>query len=417
MKTVGYANNNITEDKPFRIHRSLCYDDIMGEFRRVSGDSVTESIVADICFHHQFDIFGFSLLDQETFGVRMGYSKSYLRQKHPAPFQSQTEGAQLVSSFRKRQHNEIDGNALRCDDRIQNALYVLTHYAVSLHSILETDGKLVQIFDTYTILDKFYVIQDEKTGKVRYGYHVNEKFLLALNRFFLYVDMNSLLKLRASGLGGLYCYLTNVAQAVYAEGRVATTIENTPSFAKLCKLAGIRGEIPKYNKRHLQDALKKIAKETDLKFTVTWLRGKGKQAYTPIFTFIPRRVDHVKNGFQWGTRFDDSEMMETLVLELKHNLYTACPKGDNPFSIDAEKVFFTWIKGLSEADEENIRRILSNTFYRAGCEIPRDIESRVKHFIWCANNKSTQEFDSWLTSVFSYYSSGFRYRTIPLERM
>ena len=383
--------------------------------RKISGDSVAESIVADICYNHQFDIFGFSLLDPEAFGKRMKFSINYLRQKHPSPFQRQIEGSNLVASLRKRPQGFLDGNVLLCDDRIRNALYVLTHYPFTMYSITEAEGKLIKTYESFTILDKFYIIQNEKTGKLRYGYHVNDSFLLALNRYYLYVDLTSLRKLRASGLGGLYFYLINVAQAVFSKGAISTNSENTPSFSKLCKLAEINGMNPKDNKRHLKDALKKINNETDLNFSVKWIRDKGAWAYVPIFTFVPRSTDLVACNHRSIVYKEDNEMLKTLTLELKHNLYSACPKGKNPFDYDAETTFNLWISGLNEEnDAENIRRILANSFYRCGCEIPKDLDKRVKNFIFNSANKKACEFDQWLPKVIVDPGEGFTYKIIDI---
>jgi len=402
-----------------RFNRGLFSKNIFGELYNITKDHVAESIVAYICWGHQFDIFGYGIIDPSLFSKKLKLTTNYLREpvSHPCQLESQkgTSADTMISSLRKRGSEEVQGDLIVCDKRLTNALYVLSHIPVSMEGITVAGETIQRSIETYLILDGFSVVQDRITGKVFYKYHLSERFRLTLNHFYVNLNINTLIALRPRGLGAVYGFLVHLSRAVFAKGQTSTTVDYTPPFDFWCELAGLHDTEPAQKKKKLKASFDYInAHSPDITFSVEWVSNGGKYKYTPIIHFVPKQGDIKADDDFFGRakklRLD--EKVDVILTELKHQLYDACPKEYGLLFENAEKHFYSWLKTLGVADSENIRRIIANTFANTNCRIPKDMDKRVSFFLDKAANNGHRDFDGWLREIIhSPTTTGFRITT------
>lgn len=410
-------NQQAIDNVSCRFNRGLFANtNVFGKLYDATRDRIPEAIVSYICWEHQFDIFGYGIIDPCQFGKQLDFTLNYLREPVSLPCQLESlKGVHVetkTSSFRKRGSEEVQGDDIICDKRLTNALYVLSHIPVTMEGITVTEETIQRNTETFLILDGFSVIQDRKTGKVFYKYHLSERFRLSLNQFYIYLNISTLIALRPRGLGAVYGFLVHLSRAVFSEGHTSTTAERTPPFDFWCDWAGIHDTNPAQKKKKLYQAFDFInTHSSDLKFSVEWVSKGGRYKYTPIIHFVPRpgdiKSDDDISGMAKRRRLD--ERVDVILIELKHQLYDACPKENGLLIVDAEKHFYSWLEALSVADRENIRRVMANTFVNTNCKIPKDIDKRVSVFLDKAANNGHRNFDEWLREIIhSPNTTGFR---------
>lgn len=379
------------------------------ELSLLSGDNIPEALLEYICYEHQYNIFGYGLLDPMEFASKFHFSSSYLLGRHPAPYQSQLRN--MVSSSQQRQNHRLrlctgrkEQNEIVCGTRLENALFILANYALNITatSVLE-DHTLVRQYGFLRVLESFALIQDGRTGKITYAYKLDDTFRRNLSSLYLTTSRASLVRLRKSGLGPLYVFILKLRDAVFSEGRVDTAVGNTPAFDYLCNLAGVPSyDEPKYRKRDLNIALGKIQRDTEISFTVEWVRAGAAERYTPLFHFIPspgQPVGLPSDSYVKVCR--DCERTEVAITEFKHNLVDACPFEGNRYSNDAERFFFDWIRRPNRQQAMLVCFAMEKTFINLGCRIPLDLEERVNLFQFYAERKDPEEFSSWLKEIFN----------------
>lgn len=393
----------------FRMEKSVMTKANFDEMSLVSGDNIPEALLEYICYEHQYNIFGYGILDPAEFAKEFRFSVNHLMGRHPEPYQFQLRKiamkGQAAQNKRLRLSSGVIGQEnLICSSRLENALFILANYALNITStsVLE-DQTLIRQYGFLRVLEQFTLIQDGKTGKVFYAYKLDDKFRRNLSSMYLTTRRDSLVALRKCGLGPLYVFLLKLRDALFAEGKTATEVGTSPAFEYLCELSGIpEGSEPKYRKRNLNQALSRLRKETELDFRIEWVFGGANERYTPIFTFIPdpsQVVAAADNRFAKICR--ERERIDIAVHEFKHNLVEVCPLGDKRYSRDAEEFFYSWIRSEGTETEGLIRYALERTFVNLGCGIPLDIVERVKLFRFYASRRGNLEIDSWLRELFS----------------
>lgn len=409
----------------FRMEKSVMTKGNFDELGLVSGDRIPEALLEFICYEHQYNIFGYGVLDPVEFARMFHFSHRFLIGKHDSPYQLQLRKivgkANLISDRRARRAvGGVCPEEFLCESRIENALFILANYALSVTStaVLE-DNSLIRQCGFLRVLEEFTMVQDGRTGKVTYLYKLDDKFRRNLSSLYLTTRRDSLVALRKSGLGALYVFLLKLREALLSEGRCSTTPDRTPAFEYLCGLAGIHGSEPKYRKRDLNRTMRKLNEETELEFTVSWVCGAGRERYTPLFTFrAPDDMSLLQPDSRYMKVCRTRERIDIAVVEFKHNLVSVCPFKGNRYSSDAEDFFYEWIRSEREEDRRLFAFALENTFVNIGSGIPGDVPARVSLFCHHARMKGKEGFDIWIRDIFTGYQ-GFTvppFRCIDSER-
>ena len=393
----------------FRMEKSVMTKSNFEELSMVSGDAIPEALLEYICYEHQYNIFGYGLLDPVEFARMFRFSFNYITSRHDSPYQFQLrkilqKGAASKNRRLRLPCARIPSMDIICSSRIENALFILSNYAlnVTATAVLE-DQTLVRQFGFLRVLDSFSLIQDGKTGKVTYAYKLDDNFRRNLSSMYLTTSRDSLVALRKSGLGALYVFLLKLRDALFSSGKTGTDPSNTPDFEYLCNLAGIPAyDDPKYRKRDLNQAFKKIQKHTEIGFALEWVKGDGRERYTPLFTFIQSGDVIVGTPDRRYVKvWKDRERVDIAVHEFKHNLVEACPFEGNRYAPGAEDFFFEWIKSDSPEQIRVMTYALEKTFVNIGSGIPADIGARIKLFQHHARIRERDGFDEWLRDLFS----------------
>lgn len=398
----------------FRMEKSVMTKSNFDELGMLSADAIPEALLEFICYEHQYNIFGYGLLDPAEFAKQFHFSFHYLVGKHETPYQLQLrkllKNEAPQQNRRSRQIREqLSQDEVMCLNRIENALFILANYSLNVTSTsVQEDQTLIRQHGYLRVLEQFSVIQDGRTGKIRYAYKLDDKFRRNLTSMYLTTRRDSLVALRKSRLGPMYVFLLKLREALFAEGRDRTFADNTPEFEYLCKIAGVAEyEEAKYRKRDLNKALKKINEVTELDFRVEWVKGYGNERYTPLFYFIPQNGKTVDAPGSLAMRVArNSERTDIAVHEFIHNLVELCPFRGNRFDDDAEAFFSKWLLSERPEDIRVFSFALESTFVNIGCGIPADIADRVKLFVRLSRSHGDTPLHEWMRSIFNG-SQGF----------
>lgn len=382
----------------FRMERSVISKENVDALIKITGNHIAESILYDICFEHQYNVFGFGVLDPEKFGNKYGFSRQYLQKENDKPYQLTVVSPDREKNDKRRR--ELTDKPLFTNN-IENALFTLSYLPLSvMNTILEkNEKKLVRKFQPLRVLKSFYLEQDRETGKTIYAYELDEDFRRNLSTYYLTSSTKSLINLRKSGLGPLYQHLLRLRDAIYAMGLTSTTASDTPNFAYLCDLARVNKNLePKYMKRKLIQFFNKIVKETELDFTVEWVKGEGEsERYVPIFHFNPNMGDVIGKESLAAQVIRREEKLDVAVIELKINLVKDCPYRSYEQMKDPKTSFFAWLKTRNEEHRKNIENLIYNTFINTGAvTTPNNLRQRAEFLIDCAANRDPEDFDRWI---------------------
>ncbi len=394
----------------FRMEKSVLTKSNFDELSMISGDRIPEALLEYICYEHQWNIFGYGILDPSEFARSFKFSRQYLLGRHDDPYQ-----LQLRKILRKNQRENrrktrtphLGQDEIICGNRLENALFILANYAlkVTSTSVLE-DKTLIRQYGFLRVIESFSMVQEGKTGKIIYTYKLDRNFRRNLSSLYLTTRKDSFVSLRKSGLGVLYVFLLKLRDALFSQGRSSTDIYTTPEFEYLCSLGSIHQyDEPKYRKRDLRQALEKIRKKTELAFDIEWVKGNGKERYVPLFHFVPS-LDFNNERANAVRRY--TERISVAVLEFKHNLIEICPFDGRRFDSEAENFFFGWLKSQ---DPEHLRAMgfaLEKTFINLGCGIPGDVTQRIQLLSHLACTRDRSNIDSWLRDIFCDSVRGFQ---------
>ena len=406
----------------FRMEQSVVSKNNFDLLKNISKDRIPETLLEYICYEHQYNIFGYGVLDPEQFAKRFHFDPRFLRETHEDPYQIRVRGIRPEKENRRRRlpsgrfagsaagepsepfvEEEGKGQGISCFTRLENALYVLANFPLDVAATMVLDDtSLVRKFTSLRVLKSFSYIQDAVTGKIYYTYELEPDFRRNLSSLYLSVDINSLVKLRRSGLGALYLFLVKVRDAVFHDGKSCTE-PGRPAFDYLCRLADIpeyAGNM-KYRKRDLKARLQKVSDNTELRFSVDWLPDGSGEKYAPVLYFLPE-LGQVVGGPGSGLEKSRRENERLLVAcsEFKYNLAQASGYRKSPHTPEAEDYFFEWIRRDDEEAVAQMRTALAKTFINLGYTVPEDLPKRVEHFCWHAARERREDFDKWLPEVF-----------------
>lgn len=402
----------------FRMEQSVVSKNNFDLLKNISKDRIPETLLEYICYEHQYNVFGFGVLDPDQFAKRFHFDSQFLRERHEDPYQIRVRGVKMEKVNRRlkrfsaedvpntKERSPLDeekgkGGDIACFSRLENALYVLANFPLDVTATFVLENRaLVRKYTSMRVLKSFSFVQDAVTGKILYTYELEPDFRRNLSSLYLSVDINSLVRLRKSGLGALYLFLVKVRDAVYHDGKSCTEA-GRPSFAYLCNLADIpeyAGNI-KYRKRDLKARLAKIAGSTDLQFTVDWVNDGSGEKYAPVLYFTPELGQTVGGASDRGRR--DAEKVLVACSEFKYNLARACDYGRAFHTSEAEDYFFEWIRHNDSDTVEQMRTALTKTFINLGYSVPTDVPGRIELFCWFAARERREDFDKWLPEVFT----------------
>ena len=151
----------------FRMEKSVITKENTDQLFTISGDHIAEAILYHICYEHQYNLFGFGVLDPEAFGKKFGFSWRYLQETHDNPYQNTILKAARKKTDRRYRNQDIEPEKETYCTRIQNALFVLMNLPLVVNrTILNDDKRLVREIKPVRILNSLVVIQDKRSGKV-----------------------------------------------------------------------------------------------------------------------------------------------------------------------------------------------------------------------------------------------------------
>ncbi len=409
-KLINPVKEPDCQEDIFRMEKSVLTKSNFDELSMISGDRIPEALLEFICYEHQWNIFGYGVLDPSEFARSFKFSRQYLLTRHDDPYQLQLRKILRKSQRENRRRTRLPyagQDELICGNRLENALFILANYSLKVTStaVLE-DKTLIRQYGFLRVIDSFSMVQEGKTGKISYTYKLDRNFRRNLSSLYLTTRKDSFVFLRKSGLGVLYVFLLKLREALFSQGKSSTDIYTTPDFEYLCSLGAIHEyDEPKYRKRDLRQALEKIRRKTELAFDIEWVKGSGKERYVPLFHFVPS-LDF--NNERASSVRRHAERISVAVLEFKHNLVEICPFDGRRFDDEAEDFFFRW---LQSQDPEQLRAIgfaLEKTFINLGCGIPDDIGRRIELLSHLASTRDRGSVDSWLREIFCDSSRGFQ---------
>ena len=89
MSVDSLKGNRIPEEGLFRMEKSVMTKSNFDGLSEVSGDNIPEALLEYICYEHQYNIFGYGILDPVEFAGRFHFSLSKILASHPEPYQLQ----------------------------------------------------------------------------------------------------------------------------------------------------------------------------------------------------------------------------------------------------------------------------------------------------------------------------------------
>jgi hypothetical protein len=371
---------------------------------------VTIQLVYHFCETYQHNIFGFGVLDPDEFATKYQLDKHNLKRKAKNPVQLQGKSEMEIKALYEQQA-KMPGSRV-FDSVLENALYIL----LSRNIILARGGKKViqgkygqigtqeeVVYEKLTSvqvlkeLEVVFVKSRRGDEKVLYHYVLNPDIIGNLTEYFLVSNRDNLISLRGNKTERLYLFLINLRDSMYVHGQTSTTVENTPSFAELCRVTGIdttyksgakagKSKDPKYIKRDLRQKLDYlIANNQDKNFSFTYRFVHGKPghrwAYVCLFDFAPRH-DNAAKDKEWrnserGMIYINNAFYEFLDCFKKLNPRTYFNNCSNSDAL--QRVFLEWLR--SDVNIEEKKLAYKNASFKTFHMMHRTIDSATTRFI------------------------------------
>jgi hypothetical protein len=361
-------------------HNIDCFGSLMEEAAHI-----TTQLVYHFCETYQTNIFGFGVLDPDEFATKYRLDKHNLKRKVKDPVQLQGKSEAEIKALYERQAANPSMRVF--DSVLENALYIL----LSRNIVLARGGKKVVqgqgtgkgfgvreevVYDKLTsvqVLKNLEVIfMKSRRGeqKVLYHYVLNPDIIGNLTEYFLVSSKNNLINLRGNKTDRLYLFLANLRDSMFVHGQTSTTIENTPSFTELCRVANVdtvyksgakagSAKDAKYLKRDLKQKLDYlIAHNEDKNFSFTYHFVHGKPghrwAYFCLFDFALRHENAVEEK-EWRNTERRSIYINNTVYEFldyfkKLNAHTYANYSNNTDML--QNVFLKWLKSNIHIEEK-----------------------------------------------------------------
>lgn len=155
---------------------SLITKETIDRLEKITGNKIAGSILHDIVESHNYNEFGFGMLEPKTFGEKYGFSLEFLQAQNKQPYE-------------KRIYATSPGN--KHISNLENAMFTLTCYPVkSVYAIAEkTHRRLVTLCQNTRAIKNFSV--HEIDGEFSYAFQLEKDFLLELLNSMSESDKNS----------------------------------------------------------------------------------------------------------------------------------------------------------------------------------------------------------------------------------
>lgn len=246
-----------------------------------------KSLIYYFCHSYQYNLFGFGMLDPQEFAKEFNFTANYLRSRHESPAQLRGFSDQEIADMYALQEAQPEMRVW--DSILENALWILKSTKINYRyggKAFDTDGEKVYYSEVKSIqfLTELSITFHKNSHggreKVLYHYALDPSFVENLTNYYFKADHRSISLLRKPALDDLYVYLKNLRSSLKGA-------DGTPGFSLLCELAHIQIKNPKQRKFKLNKCLEKIAEESDLKFTVSWVKEHPgvRYQYKPIIHF------------------------------------------------------------------------------------------------------------------------------------
>lgn len=292
--------NNRPETALIRIDKNVGKNVL--DFTGLGTDApLVKSLIYYFCHTYQYNLFNWERLDPYDFARRFGFTTNHLRKRHPDPVQlkglSQTEIDDMYALQEKEPEMRI------WDSYLENALWILKTskinyryggkvYKSSEEKMYYSEVKDIQFLEELAVIFS----KNSRGGKERISYHYKlaDSFVENLTNYYFKASADSIMLLRKPALDDLYIYLINLLASLKGAANdkqlthdSSKEIIATPAFSLLCELAHINVKSAKQRKYKLNGCLQRIARETDLKFTVEWVKANANTRYNykPILRF------------------------------------------------------------------------------------------------------------------------------------
>lgn len=386
-----------------RMERSVTYYDNLFKLHDVSGDQVAASLLVYICCTHQYNIFGFGSIDLDEFSKTMNYNQSYLYQHPEKPYQNEIDHSTQPKNrelIRKRTI-DTDQSTIAYNSRFENAMYILANCTLEIKaSTVYTDKYTERVIQPVKVFKWFALRQYKKNGRITYYYELDESFRNNLANYYLKMNLASFLKLRRANLAPLYFHILRTRDALFHKNMTQTPMEEAPQFDYLCKLAGIKIGENKYKKKALNQAIKRINDNTEVKVHLEWKKKNSRYNYTPILMFFPTKEEEFNmQNERLLSLSRKEERIDVAVTEFLHQLVKNCPL-KNSILRENETAFITWIKNNDDIFISRIKTCLADTYANIGSSAPENIGDMVNIFVEKA--QTTNNLDSmkqWLREL------------------
>lgn len=278
---------------------------------------LVRTLLCFFSYEHEHNLLSEGILIPEKFAKEYKINLKDLQAKCSQPYQfTQITQSQRIEMERKEKEDISTGrqgnlSSRLWDSHLENALYVLAHCPISIYATggfygsSDSDGFIkgdipIQVLSA---------ISCHREGRsIYYKYRLNPEFVRNLTSYFLKANRSVVVALRPKALDDLYLKLVNLKSNLLAcdPPQYMTTVENTPSFERLCEWAHVpeytkamKAYEPRKRKAKLNEALRFMISDARILTEVRWVRGSEDSiaAYTPILVFsqMEARPEFIRN--------------------------------------------------------------------------------------------------------------------------
>lgn len=262
-------------------------------------------LILYICISYQQDLFGYGTIDPQKFCDVMGYDRKNLLKKHPKPAQV-AQSKNLQKELESMEKNKSYKQKLSMGEYPMYTILDNAIYRAGKENLVFS--KEVKNFENKETVQSMYFIgllsevhkhySELNTNKIYYTFKLSDIIEKHLSNYFMLANPGNIKTLRKQNSVFLYFYLRNLQQQLRGQERM----KGTPNFDLICRIAEINIVEPKDRKKKLKQKLDKIVKETDLKFSYTFLQGTGRWQYNLEIEFeenkTPLLVSNKKEIFE-----------------------------------------------------------------------------------------------------------------------
>lgn len=397
FRLTSDSAENIYSDFP--MERTILSEEVEKKIVEINGDNIALDLIEHICYERRYNLFGYGIIDPVKFAKDCKLSLNRINEDHKDPYQLKIGEILSRNSISKRKNRKYQQDAILYKSVLQNAIYFWGNFPanVTITQVQKNNVLLKKVKPT-RIFCEYGMIQDLRTGKIRYYYKLNEDYERNLANMYVNLNFKALIDLRKSNLKRLYLFLIDLRNALMKKRRCYTTADDTPQFRHLCKLAHINLSAPKYNKKKLNESFQKIRLKSGLEFSVEWVKGEGQsERYTPLFHF--ETEGNLFEADEVRTRSIE-ERINVAVNEFIIQLAKICPFEGNKFDPESEDFFYEWIRTNDEEQLRNIDFALRQTFVNVCGYIPENVSQRRERFSILARSSNRGNMHIWLRGIF-----------------